>query len=53
MEGALVIAESATRACLLGHTYLAMIESEMIGILYESSVVNMTFQAVKLVDVTD
>jgi sialidase-1 len=34
-----------------GYTCLTMIDKETIGILYESSVAHMTFQAVKLKDI--
>ncbi|GAE16829.1 sialidase [Bacteroides pyogenes JCM 6292] len=34
-----------------GYTCLTMIDKETVGILYESSVAHMTFQAVKLKDI--
>ena len=34
-----------------GYSCLSMIDKETIGILYESSVAHMTFQAVKLKDI--
>lgn len=34
----------------VGYTCLTMIDRETVGILYESSVAHMTFQAIKLKD---
>lgn len=34
-----------------GYSCLTMIDDETVGILYESSVAHMTFQAVKLTDI--
>jgi len=34
-----------------GYSCLTMVDSETVGILYESSVANMTFQTVKLQDI--
>ena len=34
-----------------GYSCLTMIDEETVGILYESSVAHMTFQAVKLTDI--
>lgn len=34
-----------------GYSCLAMIDKETIGILYESSVTHITFQAIKLTDI--
>ena len=36
-----------------GYSCLTMIDKETVGILYESSVAHMTFQAVKLKDLVD